>query len=135
MARIINFATEQARLEYNVGAKALRKFMMGTYKQLIFHIIPDLQKGDLPGELQEDGTYKVVLKTSSLFSFIYGVVCLTYSIEDNRVLILSLNPSQTLALLYKGLPPVVEGVPVLSMEAKNKLDFYISLKKEVSKCR
>lgn len=100
---IITFIDEN---EYKKTERALRKYCMKSYKNLIFDIFPSLRHEKL-----KDGDYEYDLLTDKKFSQVYGKIKLKFFVHDNIIVIKNLEPYEMLMAMHSVELPTYKGVP------------------------
>lgn len=92
--------------DFNKKARALRKYFMKSYKDLIFNVSKNLKDVN-----SENGFYEIKLYTDSTFKKVYGDIKIIYQVLDDMAIIKDLEPADFLLdahavelNCYKGLP-------------------------------
>lgn len=91
---------------YKKKEKALRKYFMKCYKDLIFHVIPKLRE---PGK--KDGHYTYDLITEDLFEKVYGKIQLVFTVKNDVAIIEDILPNDILIACHNKLLPIYKGIP------------------------
>ena len=91
--------------DYMKLERALKKYCMRTYKELIFETSKQIRN------IKEDGQYEVELYTDELFKKVYGQIKLKFFIQNNVVVITELTPREILSNLHSVLAKTYKGVP------------------------
>jgi hypothetical protein len=105
-------------------ARSLKIYNMGAYKSFIFDYLPLMRNGELPGEKQEDGTYKIHLQADPVFEFVHGETCIVYKRKGNLITLLRLEPEEFLEMGRRMFLTTYRGTPVTSAKDRFKIDFY-----------
>lgn len=83
-----------------------------------------MRNGELPGEKQEDGTYKIHLQADPVFEFVHGETCIVYKRKGNLITLLRLEPEEFLEMGRRMFLTTYRGTPVTSAKDRFKIDFY-----------
>lgn len=86
--------------------KALKKYYMRTYKELIFYTTKELRSSK-----QKNGDYVVELFTDELFKKVYGQFILKYYVKGKTIVIKGIEPREILIDLYRKLLETYKGLP------------------------
>lgn len=100
---IISFFDEN---DYIKCQRALKSYLLRSYKDLVFRVLPEIKSGEL-----FDGDYETEIYTDEKFKMVYGVIKLRYLVKGNIVVIKELVPSTILHHIYRVIPYVYKGVP------------------------
>ena len=110
---------------------ALKTYNMLAYKDYIFDLLQKLKQGKTIGDEIEENLFKVHLQSSEIVEFVYGESYFTYRIEDdNKAVLLGMEPREFLIAGYKKELPVYKGVPIAGPKDRFKVDLYLTLHKE-----
>lgn len=93
--------------DFNKKMRAIRKYCMGSYKNFIFNIIPELKRTDF-----ENGTYRKSLVTDKMFKCVYGEMELIYSVRNGVIILEDLVPGDILTAMHKRELECYKGVPI-----------------------
>lgn len=100
--------------------RALKKYYMRTYKELIFYTSQKLRSMD-----QEDGDYEIDLFTDELFKKVYGNFKLKYYVQNNTIVIKEITPSELLIDLYRKLLNTYRGLPYRNEYDLFKIKYFL----------
>lgn len=100
---IISFFDEN---DYIKCQRALKSYLLRSYKDLVFRVLPEIKSGEL-----SDGDYETEIYTDEKFKMVYGTIKLRYLVKGNVVVIKELIPSTILHHIYGVIPHVYKGVP------------------------
>ena len=104
---------------------------MLAYKDYIFDLLQKLKQGKTIGDEIEENLFKVHLQSSDIVEFVYGKSYFTYRIEDdNKAVLLGMEPREFLIAGYKKKLPVYKGVPIVGPKDRFKVDLYLTLYEE-----
>ncbi len=113
-------------LEFRKLERALKKYNMSAYKELMFYIYPDLRNGKLIGNKIGHNLYEVELPTPDLFSKVHGMISLVYRFENNSIYLVEIRPSEILMENHRDELITYKGV-LISKENASKDMFKINL--------
>lgn len=99
---IITFIDEN---EYKKCERAIKQYLIRTYKELVFKVAKDLKKP------QKEGDYELELFTDESFKKVYGSIKLKYYVKGNAVVIKEITPNEILRNMHSVLPKIYKGVP------------------------
>ena len=117
--------------EFRKLERALKTYNMLAYKDYIFDLLQKLKQGKTIGDEIEENLFKVHLQSSEIVEFVYGESYFTYRIEDdNKAVLLSMEPREFLIAGHKKELPVYKGVPIAGPKDRFKVDLYSTLHKE-----
>lgn len=91
---------------YKRQERALRRYFMQCYKDLIFNVTNILKKEDIP-----NGDYEYILKNDKKIEQVYGEFKVKYFVKNNVIGIKEIAPSELLEDLYKKDFPTYKGIP------------------------
>lgn len=100
---IITFVDENS---YKKQERALRKYCMKSYKNLVFDVIPSIRN-----EKFKDGDYEYDLLTDKKFALVYGKIKLRFFVHGNVIVIKGLEPEEILISMYSVELPTYKGIP------------------------
>lgn len=109
-----NLLTYLNENEFNKKIRALKKYCMRSYKDLVFNIVPKLKSTEL-----ENGLYKKPLKTDKMFKCVYGEIQIVFYVNNGVIILEDLIPSDVLIDMYRKDLKCYKGVPV-----RNKKDIF-----------
>ena len=110
---------------------ALKTYNMLAYKDYIFDLLQKLKQGKTIGDEIEENLFKVHLQSSEIVEFVYGKSYFTYRIEDdNKAVLLGMEPREFLIAGHKKELPVYKGVPIVGPKDRFKVDLYLTLYEE-----
>lgn len=92
--------------EYKKLERALKVYLLRTYKELVFKVSSELRK-----ENQPNGNYELELYTDEKFKKVYGAIKLHYYVQNNHIVIINITPNEILKNLHKVIPNAYKGVP------------------------
>lgn len=124
-----SFLINNESKEYQIGLKALRKYNMLAYKEIIFNVMPQLRSGKLLGKTKDKCHFKVELPADDLFVKVYGPVYLLYYVEDNIVVMQSIEPFKTFEKFYRKLVSVRDGIPITEDKDLFKIQLFKTMNK------
>ena len=116
---------------FNALIKSLRHYNMRAYKEFLFYYLPKLRNGEFTGELIGDNLYKQVLKVDPIFKFVYGEVYFEYSVNDNEIYLITVEPQDFLNAGRRVLLKIYKGCPVLSKKEEFLVDYYYASEKNL----
>ena len=108
--------------DYKKKEKALKKYLISSYKHLIFKFY----KKDF--SCLDDGMYKEYLPVSDFFEYVYGKVYVSYSKKGNTIILENIQPSNCLLDFYNKDPKEYKGMYYRNNLDKLKIDKYIEMK-------
>lgn len=92
--------------EYKKLERALKVYLLRTYKELVFKVSSELRKEDQP-----NGNYELELYTDEKFKKVYGAIKLHYYVQNKHIVIINITPNEILKNLHKVIPNAYKGVP------------------------
>lgn len=92
--------------EYKKLERALKVYLLRTYKELVFKVSSELRK-----ENQPNGNYELELYTDEKFKKVYGAIKLHYYVQNKHIVIINITPNEILKNLHKVIPNAYKGVP------------------------
>lgn len=92
--------------EYKKLERALKVYLLCTYKELVFKVSSELRK-----ENQPNGNYELELYTDEKFKKVYGAIKLHYYVQNKHIVIINITPNEILKNLHKVIPNAYKGVP------------------------
>ena len=114
--------------EFRKLENALKTYNMLAYKDYIFDLLQKLKQGKTIGDEIEENLFKVHLQSSEIVEFVYGKSYFTYRIEDdNKAVLLGMEPREFLIAGHKKELPVYKGVPIVGPKDRFKVDLYLTL--------
>jgi hypothetical protein len=121
-------------IEYKKLERAVKKYNMLAYKDLIFNCYSKLRSGIFEGDIVANDnqagitTYEYKLPTTTLFAKVHGHLRLNYTVDkkDNRILLNTLKPTEILEAGHRSELETYKGVMV-SKENAAKDRFKIEL--------
>ena len=117
--------------EFRKLENALKTYNMLAYKDYIFDLLQKLKQGKTIGDEIEENLFKVHLQSSEIVEFVYGESYFTYRIEDdNKAVLLGMEPREFLIAGYKKELSVYKGVPIVGPKDRFKVDLYLTLYEE-----
>ena len=117
--------------EFRKLENALKTYNMLAYKDYIFDLLQKLKQGKTIGDEIEENLFKVHLQSSEIVEFVYGKSYFTYRIEDdNKAVLLGMEPREFLIAGHKKELPVYKGVPIVGPKDRFKVDLYLTLYEE-----
>lgn len=117
--------------EFRKLENALKTYNMLAYKDYIFDLLQKLKQGKTIGDEIEENLFKVHLQSSEIVEFVYGESYFTYRIEDdNKAVLLGMEPREFLIAGHKKELPVYKGVPIVGPKDRFKVDLYLTLHEE-----
>lgn len=117
--------------EFRKLENALKTYNMLAYKDYIFDLLQKLKQGKTIGDEIEENLFKVHLQSSEIVEFVYGKSYFTYRIEDdNKAVLLGMEPREFLIAGHKKELPVYKGVPIVGPKDRFKVDLYLTLHEE-----
>ena len=117
--------------EFRKLERALKTYNMLAYKDYIFDLLQKLKQGKTIGDEIEENLFKVHLQSSEIVEFVYGKSYFTYRIEDdNKAVLLGMEPREFLIAGHKKELPVYKGVPIVGPKDRFKVDLYLTLHEE-----
>ena len=117
--------------EFRKLENALKTYNMLAYKDYIFDLLQKLKQGKTIGDEIEENLFKVHLQSSEIVEFVYGKSYFTYRIEDdNKAVLLGMEPREFLIAGYKKELSVYKGVPIVGPKDRFKVDLYLTLYEE-----
>lgn len=115
---------------FNRILKSIKNYNMKAYKEFVFYYMKTLRAGGNPGKSEDGITYVCDLFSSDKFKFVYGEITFKYTVENDKVTIYTIEPTEVFMTGYQKQLESYKGVPVLGPREKFKIDLYESLKKE-----
>lgn len=94
------------RNDFKKKERALRRYFMKSYKQMIFHVMPTIIKDG-----KKDGAYMYELECDELFKRVYGPLMIQFTVKDDVAIIEDLLPSDILISCFMGDLPIYKGIP------------------------
>ena len=116
---------------FNALIKSLRHYNMRAYKEFIFFYLPKLRNGEFTGEEISSGLYRQNLKVDPVFEFVYGKVYFEYSVEDNVITLIVVEPRDFLNAGRRTMLKVYKGCPVISKKEEFLIDYYYASEKNL----
>lgn len=92
--------------EYKKLERALKVYLLRTYKELVFKVSSELRK-----ENQPNGNYELELYTDEKFKKVYGAIKLHYYVQNKHIVIINITLNEILKNLHKVIPNAYKGVP------------------------
>ena len=102
--------------EYKKKERALRKYFMRNYKNLIFEVYPTLKR-----EGKIDGKYEVDLLLGELFEKVYGKPKLLFSVRNDVAILEDIYPGELFLDLNNVECPTYKGVPYRNKKDLEKI--------------
>lgn len=115
---------------FNRAFKALKDNNIKAYKDFIFYYLPKMRVGEFLSEKLEDNLYRQYLQSDPLFEFVYGKFYIYYRIEDNDIILITVEPRDFLETARKSLLSTYKGCPVTSAKDRFKIDYYYATHKD-----
>lgn len=92
--------------EYKKLERALKVYLLRTYKELTFKVSSELRN-----KKQPNGNYELELYTDEKFKKVYGAIKLHYYVQNKHIVIINITPNEILKNLHKVIPNAYKGVP------------------------
>ena len=112
-------------IDFKKQITGLKKYCPLAYKDLIFNKSEIFQN--------ENGLYKVKLKTTKEFEQLYGAIELVYEVNDDTIILINLEPADFFLDAHKRLLDIYEGMPFRNDKDKFKIKL-INLMRRNKKC-
>lgn len=104
--------------DFRKKLRSLKTYCPFAYKDFVFNVIKKIMLN------HPDGVFKVELKTTKDFKFIYGQIELVYSVKDNKIIMENIEPAQFLLDGYTSSLGTYKGVCFRNKKDKFKIDLF-----------
>ena len=85
---------------------------------------------ELIGEKLDDNLYRCFLKSNDIFEFVYGKSYFLYEVNNNKIILKTIEPSDFLKAGHVKQLETYKGVPIIGPKERFKIDVYLSIYRE-----
>lgn len=104
--------------DFRKKLRSLKTYCPLAYKDFVFNFKKKIILNNI------DGVFKMELKTTKNFKFIYGQIELVYSIKNNKIILENIEPAQFLLDGYISSLGTYKGICFRDKKDKFKIDLF-----------